>query len=108
MAFHETHVKHYNTVDELAREVSQLRYDALAGFLLSLAEELADDSDADFLRGRPKLSDALRTASGAVRAASQDIDQAWKICAPRMKDSPDDDPAGANRSKDGGEVSVEG
>lgn len=77
-------VRYPGTLADLAGEVADLRYDALADFLRALAAKLAADADADAGRGRPKLAAALRAAGAAVGVAAADINRAWAICAPRM------------------------
>jgi hypothetical protein len=58
------------TLAELAGELGDLRYDALAGFLQALAAKLAADANADVGRGRPKLAQALRDGAAGVSAAA--------------------------------------
>lgn len=82
---HRTHIERYlGKLSDLAGDLADLRYDALADFLRTLAARLATDADADAGRKRLKLAAALRDASGAVLSAAADIDRAWTICAPRM------------------------
>jgi hypothetical protein len=72
------------TLAELACELGDLRYDALASFLRSLAAKLEADGNADAGRGRRKLAAALRGSATAVQAGAAEIERAWSICAPRM------------------------
>jgi hypothetical protein len=72
------------TLAQLADEVGDLRYDALAVFLHALAAKLDEDGSADADRGRHKLAAALRAASASVTTAATDVELAWSICAPRM------------------------
>jgi hypothetical protein len=69
---------------ELAGEVGDLRYDALAGFLRALADKLGADSAADAGRGRPRLAAALQDGAAGLVAAAAAIDRAWAISAPHM------------------------
>lgn len=64
----------------LAVDIANLRYDALQDFLLSLAEKLEKDAEADRTRGRPVLSSRLEAASRNVEDAARAIALAWKIC----------------------------
>lgn len=68
---------------QLAGEVGDLRYDALASFLQALSAKLKSDGEADAGRGRRELA-ALHAASVSVSSAAADIEHAWSICAPRM------------------------
>lgn len=71
--------KYAGTMEELAKDVADLRYDALYDFLQQLSSKLAKDSQADLERGRLKLSEELRHAAYSVR-------NAWIICKPFMPD----------------------
>lgn len=73
------------TLVELATELCNLRYDALATFLRSLAAKLETDGNADAARGRSKLATKLHGCAAAVAAAAQEIERAWAICAPHMR-----------------------
>jgi hypothetical protein len=55
------------TLEELAGEVADLRYDALAAFLQALAARLTADANADEKRGRPRLATVLRGGRGRDR-----------------------------------------
>jgi hypothetical protein len=67
---------------ELAGEVGDLRYDALAGFLRALAKKLGADGAADEGRGRPRLAAALEDGAAGLVAAAAAIDRAWAISSP--------------------------
>ncbi len=82
---HREDIGHYpGTLTQLAGEIGDLRYDALASFLHSLAEKLDRDRKSDQERGRPQLASTLQAATLSVKAAATTIEQAWTICAPRM------------------------
>jgi hypothetical protein len=72
------------TLAELAGEVGDLRYDALAAFLRALSAKLAADAAADAGRGRPRLAAALRGGAAGVAAAAAEVERAWAISAPHM------------------------
>ncbi|MCI0702131.1 MAG: hypothetical protein L0241_13695 [Planctomycetia bacterium] len=82
---HVDHIERYpGTLLELAEELGNLRYDALAAFLVALAAKLGTDAVQDTERGRTHLATELRAASGALSAAASAIDKAWTICEPHM------------------------
>jgi hypothetical protein len=82
---HREDVESYpGTLAQLACEVGDLRYDALAAFLHALAAKLYKDGNADAGRDRHKLAVALHAASASVTASAVDVELAWSICAPRM------------------------
>ena len=84
MAHRENVQRYPGTLAELAGEVGDLRYDALALFLRSLAAKLESDGEADSGRGRPRLAAALRGGAADVMEAAAEIERAWSICAPHM------------------------
>lgn len=69
---------------DLAGELGDLRYDALAEFLHALSAKLASDAEADAGRGRHRLAADLRAAADGVGSAVSSIEAAWRICEPRM------------------------
>lgn len=82
---HRENVDRYpGTLAQLALELGDLRYDALAEFLRTLATKLAADGIGDMTRGRTKLAAALHAASESLGTAATDIENAWAICAPQM------------------------
>jgi hypothetical protein len=82
---HANYVERYpGTHAELADELGNLRYDALATFLSALAAKLEVDSLQDAARGRKKLAAALHAASVEVADAAGAITKAWEICEPHM------------------------
>ena len=83
---HREDVKSYpGTLNELAGELGDLRYDSLASFLEALAAKLEGDAQADEKRGRPQLASALQGAASAVGVAATEVEKAWKISAPFME-----------------------
>ena len=79
---HKTTVEKYQgTLKELARDIGDLRYDALNEFLVELGEKIIDDGIKDKNRGRKKLYNALYMAFEGLNIAQQEIGNAWKICS---------------------------
>lgn len=82
---HEREIPGYEgDIEELARLVGRLTYDQTAKFIKTLGHELREQSEADQLRGRPKLAGSLFRAAGSIEYAAGDIDRAWEISAPHM------------------------
>jgi len=82
---HADSVERYpGTLAELAEELGNLRYDALASFLAALATKLEGDSLADAARGRKQLAVVLKIASSEIAEAAGSIEKAWTICKPHM------------------------
>src|SRR4051794_27404902 len=74
------------TLSDLAEDIGNLKYDALAEFLHALSEKLAIDAGADQGRGRAKLAAALYDCSRHLDASATSIDAAWAIAKPFMDD----------------------
>lgn len=81
----ETIKKYDGTLKELARDLVNLRYDALATFLEELSTALAEDSVADEKRKRKRLSYCLSVASLDIQCAAYTIKDAWEICKKFIK-----------------------
>ena len=69
---------------QLAGELGDLRYDALAEFLREFSEKLRRDAEADQGRGRPRLAGHLSEASRALADAATHIQKAWDVSEPHM------------------------
>lgn len=83
---HRTYVEGYaGDLKQLARDLVDLRYDSLAGFLKDLGQELAMDSAADKARGRLQLGSALARSVNGVMSAWTYILDAWRISNPHME-----------------------
>ncbi|MEM7344288.1 MAG: hypothetical protein AAF485_08585 [Chloroflexota bacterium] len=83
---HLTDVEKFDgTLQALAEDLGDLRYDTLTQFLNLLAEKLAHDAKKDQARQRDQLATALHSCSEKIEAAAADMDQAWKICKPYMQ-----------------------
>jgi hypothetical protein len=77
----------FDSHQDAAKAIADLRYDGLRDLLNALAERLGEDAQADSGRGRPKLAQNLDNASVKALAMAQDIGRAWAICAPFMEPS---------------------
>jgi len=82
---HRSTLENYEgSFQQLAEELGDLRYDALAEFLQLFSEKLAKDSLADEKRGRAKLSKCLALASDKLGYSAKEIQKAWIISEPFM------------------------
>ena len=73
-------------LNELAKEIANLRYDYLADFLCYLENELIGQWVGDFHNGRKKLAEELLTAAHDLYRAKQRIDKAWEISKSFMEE----------------------
>jgi hypothetical protein len=86
---HRTDVERYlGTLRQLADDLGDLRYDALAEFLGLLAAKLAADAAQDEGRGRRRLSALLRETSHHLTEAAESLNRTWRLCEPYMADGP--------------------
>ncbi len=82
---HETTIAGYDAdFTQLAQELGDLRYDALAVFLTALSKKIEDDGDKDQARNRVQLATQLHAGAEQLKQASQAIEKAWRICEPYM------------------------
>ena len=77
--------KYDGSLDLLAEDLGNLKYDALADFLRALSAKIQVDGTKDQERGRKQLANSLFSCAQSVQEAAQAIDKAWKISEPYMK-----------------------
>lgn len=83
---HKDEVENYQgSMEELAEEVGNLKYDALANFLALLSEKIEKDGAKDASRGRIQLAGNLQVCAEKLKEAQSSIDKAWIISEPYMK-----------------------
>ena len=82
---------HYDAVQnytgslaELAEDVGNLRYEALAEFLQLLSAKVAQDAEKDAGRGRAQLASALQDSAAELTASADHMQKAWRIAKPFM------------------------
>jgi predicted GNAT family acetyltransferase len=83
---HPTTVAQYpGSLEELAKDIAQMRYDAVAEFFGYFAREIQKQEEADKERGREQLSVKLGNSAHFLDELVEEISAAWKICKPHMK-----------------------
>ena len=83
---HKDKIDNYNgSMQVLAENIGDLKYDTLAVFLELLAAKIQKDGDKDKSRGRVKLAKHLHDCSNNLTECAQSISTAWVICEPYMK-----------------------
>jgi ubiquinone biosynthesis protein UbiJ len=75
--------KYDGNLTELAEDLGNLRYDALAEFLGRLSAKIAADGAKDAARGRHHLGKCLQESSERIAEAMRPMEQAWRICEPK-------------------------
>jgi hypothetical protein len=84
---HLDHVKGWDgSLEELVEAIGGMRYDRVVRFLDLLEDEFFRQALADYKRKRIKLSACLKDTALHLRLATLDMEEAWKICKPHMKD----------------------
>ena len=76
--------KYDGTLEELAHDVANLRYDALESFLGHLAAEIGQQEVSDAGRGRKQLATVLGFLTSSLETAQGDAQIAWAISKPHM------------------------
>ena len=80
---HKSEVEKYTgSMEELAEEIGNLKYDSLANFLDLLADKIQRDGQKDKERNRVKLANNLFQSAERIRESKGFIDKAWVICEP--------------------------
>jgi hypothetical protein len=87
MSKHPTSIPGFDSMQELADTVENLRYDSLREFLWHLSRALLRRSLRDAGSGRRKLAGLLLSASVDVQSARHHVAQAWEVCEPYMEDA---------------------
>ncbi len=83
MGKHPDYVEGFNgSLEELAKAVGKMSYDAASSFLEKLAEDLKKQADSDLARGRTKLAKEMYQAVEYLQEAKKYINKSWKICEP--------------------------
>ncbi len=83
---HKSKVENYaGSMEALAEEIGDLKYDALAQFLELLADKIQRDGEQDNARNRVKLAGHLFESAEHLRISKVTIDKAWVICEPHTK-----------------------
>ena len=83
---HKSMVGNYSgTMEALAEDIGNLKYDALSEFLQLLADKIELDGDKDKSRNRLKLAKNLHNCADRLREGKEAIDKAWIICEPYTK-----------------------
>ena len=75
------------TLSELAEDVGDLKYDALAEFLRLLAAKVERDGLKDRERGRGRLASALQGCADHLAASAAEAGEAWLVAKPFMPES---------------------
>ncbi len=82
---HYSTVQNYTgTLTELAEDISNLRYDALAELLELLSAKIERDGEKDKARGRAQLAQALQESTDGLAKAAVTMQKAWRIAEPFM------------------------
>ena len=74
------------SVKELAREVANLRYDALGEFLTELKDCFQGDSVKDRERGNNQVAKYLNLMSNMTKDVQFQASKLWKVCKPHRED----------------------
>ena len=73
------------SLEDLAAAIATMQYDRFSDFMGMLAKEISNQSDADWKKGRARLSARLRVVSHDINMVQHGLRAAWGICEPYMK-----------------------
>lgn len=79
-------IEGYDSMQDLAEDLGNLRYDILAEFLSELSKKIYSDSANDHNNGRPLLAGELYCAGSALESVKESVDKAWYYCHRNMND----------------------
>jgi len=92
MSEHPTEIEGFDSLEDLARAVENLRYDQLFEFLMHLRKALTRRVTADKAAGRKKLAKHLENAAHNLLNVCVDVQYAWNVCRPYMKENTNPNP----------------
>ncbi|MDP3698083.1 MAG: hypothetical protein Q8R47_00700 [Nanoarchaeota archaeon] len=72
--------KYSGSLEELALDIKNMRYDKVAEFLGYLAAQFKEEADKDSTNQKIKLGSKLYSASEYIFRSQEEIDSAWNIC----------------------------
>jgi len=81
---HPEEVPYQGGIVQLAIDLGDLRYDALARFLALLRDKIYRDASQDLERRRTRLAAELFGAAEDIAAAVKHIEEAWRLSKPHM------------------------
>ena len=79
-------LKYAGTLQDLARDIANLRYDKIVEFLGYLATEINQQAVGDKEKGREQLASALEIAAKLLDKAAHKFEGIWRICEPYIKE----------------------
>lgn len=84
---HPTKINNYKgSLEDLAKEIVNLRYDAVIYFLNCLQKEFIKEAENDHSKGRKKLAFELQFVAGSLSRSCYYLEKAWNICKPFIKE----------------------
>ncbi len=85
---HPTYIEDYGgTLQELAQDIGNLRYDILLEFLNHLSDDLRKQYLNDLYNKRTKLATCLSLAEKNIKVAALYVEDAWRISKPYMENT---------------------
>jgi len=84
---HPIKIESFESLEDLAKAIGNMRYDKLAEFVEKLSDDLEKQAEADRKKDRIKLSNELYAAALRLRPVYDRIYEAWRISEPYMRDT---------------------
>lgn len=82
MGRHAKNIANYDSIEILAKDISNLSYGSLRDLIGNLADELKKQADLDLTKGRKKLYREMTRAIENLYNARDNLDNVWAICEP--------------------------
>jgi len=83
---HDTEIKGFKDVTELAEAIGDLRYDVLAKLFQELSKKVLKDALLDEGRGRIVLSRKLSYLAEDLNLMTYKVGKIWVLCKPFMEE----------------------
>jgi len=77
--------RYSGTLQELAEDIADMRYDSLAAFVEHLADKIHADADNDLEHGRRQLASKLYKLADDLYEARNDSVELWEFCRKFME-----------------------
>lgn len=81
---HKYNIDGYDSLEKLAEDIGDLRYDSLVELFNLLSEKFRKDAIADAGRNRMQLSNSLNSIADGFTDLSGMMDKTWLICKKYM------------------------
>ncbi len=84
---HPSHVEGFEgTLEELAKRIGNMKYDAVRDFVDAIAKDIRRQADGDSWGNRPRLAKQHYETAAYLESARDALGAAWTICEQYMNE----------------------